>query len=199
MTYLIGIAGGSGSGKSTLAYGLQEKFPDIIEVVHFDDYQKVKEHVPIHHEMKNWDHPQAINFEGLLRDLKLLKNGQDVTIMTKSAKHNPEYEQNGRIFHVMKAKKIVIVEGYMALADQRIRKLYDLTIFLDLHQDERMRRRTKFIDQQYTQEILMPMHEKYVEPTKEYVDLVIDVGKNNNQEVQELVLSRLKPFYSFES
>lgn len=192
MTYLIGIAGGSGSGKSTLAYGLQANFPDLIEVVHFDDYQKMEEHVPVHHGMKNWDHPEAIDFEGLLRDLRLLKNGQDVKVMTKSAKHNPEYEKSGRIPHVMKAKKIVIVEGYMALTDERIRKLYDFTVFLDLHADERMKRRTKFINPEYTEKILLPMHKEYVESAKQFANIVINIEKHNNKEVQELVLNQLK-------
>ena len=151
MSYLIGIAGGSGSGKSTLAYGLRDKFPDLIEVVHFDDYQKMKEQIPVHHGMRNWDHPEAIDFAGLLRDLESLKSGQDVEVMTKSAKHNPDYEKSGRIPHTMKAKKIVIIEGYMALTDERIRKLYDFSIFLDLHAGERMKRRTKFINPKYTE------------------------------------------------
>jgi len=192
MVYLIGIAGGSGSGKSTLAYGLQDQFPDLIEVVHFDDYHKMKEHVPVHHGMRNWDHPEAIEFEGLLKDLNLLKSGQDVKVMTKSVKHNPDYGKRGRIPYIMKAKKIVIVEGYMALTNERIRKLYDFTVFLDLHADERMKRRTKFINPEYTEQILLPMHKENVEPTKEVADMLIDIEKNNDKEVQELVLSQLK-------
>jgi len=192
MSYLIGIAGGSGSGKSTLAYGLQDQFPDLIEVVHFDDYQKMKEQIPVHHSMRNWDHPEAIYFAGLLRDLELLKSGQDVQIMTKSAKHNPDYEKSGRIPHTMKAKRIVIIEGYMALTDERIRKLYDFSVFLDLHADERMKRRTKFINPEYTEKILLPMHKEYVESTKEFADMVIDIEKHNDKEVRELVLHELK-------
>src|SRR3989344_7035084 len=192
MSYLIGIAGGSGSGKSTLAYGLQDQFPDLIEVVHFDDYQKMKEQIPVHHSMRNWDHPEAIYFAGLLRDLELLKSGQDVQIMTKSAKHNPDYEKSGKIPHTMKAKRIVIIEGYMALTDERIRKLYDFSVFLDLHADERMKRRTKFINPEYTEKILLPMHKEYVESTKEFADMVIDIEKHNDKEVRELVLHELK-------
>ena len=192
MSYLIGIAGGSGSGKSTLAYGLQDRFPDLIEVVHFDDYQKMKEQVPIHHGVRNWDHPEAIDFEGLLRDLKLLKNDKDVQVMTKSAKHNPEYEKSGRIPHIIKVKKIVIIEGYMALIDERIRELYDFSVFLNLHADERMKRRTKFINPDYIEKILLPMHKEYIEPTKKFADIVIDIEKYNNKEVQELVLNQLK-------
>src|SRR3989338_5505981 len=187
MAYLIGIAGGSGSGKSTLAYGLQDRFPDFIEVVHFDDYQKLIEQVPVHHGMKNWDHQDAIDFDSLLRDLKLLKNGKDVEIMTKSAKYNPEYEKIGRIPHIVKAKEIIIVEGYMVLTDRRIRDLFDYTIFLHLHSDKRMKRRTKFINPEYTEKILLPMHEEYVESTKKFADVVIDIEKHNDKAVRELV------------
>ena len=142
--------------------------------------------------MRNWDHPEAIYFAGLLRDLELLKSGQNVKIMTKSAKHNPCYEKSGRIPHIMKAKKIVIIEGYMALTDERIRKLYDFSVFLDLHADERMKRRTKFINPEYTEKILLPMHKEYVESTKEFADMVIDIEKHNDKEVRELVLHELK-------
>lgn len=192
MMYLIGIAGGSGSGKSTLAYGLQDRFPDLIEVVHFDDYQKKREQVPVHHGMRNWDHPEAIDFDGLLRDLKLLKSGKDVKVMTKGEKHNPKYEKRGRIPHVMKAKKIIIVEGYMSLTDKRIRDLCDFTVFLDLHADERMQRRTKFINLEYTKKILLPMHEEHVEPAREHADLVINVEKYGCEEIQELLIIQLK-------
>jgi len=192
MVYLVGITGGSGSGKSTLAYGLQVKFPDLIEVVHFDDYQKAEEDVPIHQGMKNWDHPDAINFSNLLKDLKLLKNGKSVQIMTKSTKHNPQYEENGRIPYVMEAKKIILVEGYMALTNDDIRKLYDFTIFLDLSSKERIKRRTKFINPEYKNKVLLPMHEQHVESTKNFADIVINVEKYNEQEVQELVLRKLK-------
>ncbi|MBS3128184.1 hypothetical protein J4410_03490 [Candidatus Woesearchaeota archaeon] len=192
MNYLIGISGGSGSGKSTLAYGLQERFPDLIEVVHFDDYQKMKEQVPVRHGISNWDHPEAIDFEGLLRDLKLLKSGKDVNVMTKSAKHNPEYKKIGRVPYIMKAKKIIIIEGYMSITDKRIRELCNFTVFLDLDTNERMKRRTKFINIGYREKILLPMHKEHVEPTKGFANMIIDVEKYNDKEIQELVINQLK-------
>jgi uridine kinase len=192
MVSFIGISGGSGSGKSTLAYGLQELYPDLIEVVHFDDYQKKKEHVPIHHGMANWDHPDAIDFDGILKDLMTLKNGKDITVMTKSAKYNPDYEKKGRIPHTLKARNIIIVEGYMVLTDSRIRDFFDYKIYLDLNFDERMSRRTKFIDPEYTRKILLPMHKEYVETSKKYADIVIDIGKYDKKEVRDLVIAQLK-------
>ncbi len=129
---MVGIAGGSGCGKSTLAYGLQNDFPKKIEVVHFDDYQKKREEVPIYEGMSNWDHPQAINFDKLLEDLRNLKEGKEVDVLTKSEKYNPDYEEKGRIPFTLKPKPLILIEGYMILTDERVREFLDYKIFLDL-------------------------------------------------------------------
>ena len=141
--------------------------------------------------MKNWDCSEAIDFDKLLLDLRDLKEGRDVKIMTKNQKYNPSYPENWkRIPHTIKAKKIVFIEGYMALANDRVRKLYDLSIFLDLSTEERMkRRRTKKQSQKYIKEILLPMQEKYVEPTKKLADVVIDTKAYDTKSVQENVLA----------
>ena len=192
--FLIGIAGGSGCGKSTLSYGLRDKFPDLIEVVHFDDYQKEEMDVPFFKGMRNWDHPDAINFEQLYQDLLQLKDNQTVKIMTKSSILNPTYEEKGRIQHILEPKKIIIVEGYMTLQNNKIRDLFDLKIFLDIPIDESMKRRDKITyndETEYNNKILIPMHKKYVEPSKENADLSIDVLKNDKDEVFKIVFDKL--------
>jgi len=194
MNSLIGIAGGSGSGKSTLAYGLRDRFPTLIEVVYFTDYQKPIEKIPFHQCMRNWDCPEAIDFDRLLLDLSLLKSGKDVEIMTKNERYNPTYTADWkRKLHVMRARKIIIVEGYMALTDERVRRLYDMTIFLDLCPEERMRRRRKkFMSSEYIKRILLPMQEQYVEPTKRFASLVIDTARHSGEELQEIVLAHFR-------
>lgn len=192
MVFLIAIAGGSGSGKSTLAYGLKDKYPDLIEVVHFDDYQKQRGEVPVHHDLDNWDHPEAIDFLKLLRDLKSLKEGKEVTIMTKSEKYNPKYREVGRIPLLLKPREIIILEGYMSLVNEKIRAMLDYSIFLDLHDEERIKRRTKLNQQNYVEKVLLPMHKEHVEPTKKFADIVIDVTQHSISEAQSLVLSKFK-------
>jgi uridine kinase len=194
MGHLISIAGCSGSGKSTLAYSLQERFPMLVEVVYFTDYQKPIEQIPFYQEMRNWDCPEAIDFDRLLSDLNLLKNGKDVEIMTKNERHNPTYPKDWkRIPYVIRAKDIIIVEGYMALVDDRVRRLYDLSIFLDLCSEERMkRRRTKKQSQEYIERILIPMQEIHVEPTKRLADIVIDIKEHGTGDVQEQILAVFK-------
>ena len=201
--FLIGIAGGSGCGKSTLSYGLKNNHPNLIEVVHFDDYQKEEIDIPFFKGIRNWDCPDTINFKQLYSDLIQLKNSKEVEVMTKSSILNPTYEEEGRIKHILKPKKIIIVEGYMTFQDKRIRELFDLKIFLDIPISESMRRRDKIIynsdkeESEYNNKILIPMHTKYVEPTKKTADLLINVLKNNKEEVYKIVQDKLIEFKLF--
>ena len=192
--FLIAFAGGSGCGKSTLAYRLKDRYPNLIEIVHFDDYQKEEVDVPFFKGMRNWDHPDAINFEQLHSDLIQLKSSKTVEVMTKSNVLNPAYEENGRIKHILRPKKIIIIEGYMTLHDKKIRDLFDLKIYLDIPIDESMKRRNKITyndESAYNNTILIPMHSKYVAPTKALADFSIDVVKNNKDEVFNIVNDKL--------
>ncbi|MDP4039700.1 MAG: AAA family ATPase [Candidatus Pacearchaeota archaeon] len=194
MVYLICVAGSTGSGKSTLVYTLQEQFPELIEVIYFTDYQKSIEQVPVYQGMKNWDCLEAIDFDKLFLDLTKLKEGKDFKIMTKNEKYNPSYSENWkRVPHMIKSKKIIFIEGYMALANEKVRQLYDLSIFLDLSTEERMkRRRTKKQNPEYIEKILIPMQKKYVEPTKKFASIIINTQKVGVKEAQNQVLSILK-------
>ena len=195
--HIIAIAGGTGSGKSTLAYSLLEKFPEFIEIVHFDDYQKLEPEVPIHQGMRNWDHPDAVDFDRLIHDLNELRNGNDVKIMTKDKKLNPNYETSGRIriSGMIHSKKIIILEGYMVLWNEKVRKLIDYSIFLDVPVEKSLKRRDKIIDndvEEYNKKLLIPGHVKYVEPTKKFANLVIDIDKTDKEKMIPLVIEKLR-------
>ncbi|MCK4809097.1 MAG: deoxynucleoside kinase [Candidatus Aenigmarchaeota archaeon] len=192
--FIIGIAGGSGCGKSTLSYRLKDRYPELIEVVHFDDYQKEETEIPVFKDMRNWDHPDAIDFKKLRTDITNLINNKHVEVMTKSSILNPAYEKSGRIQHILKPKKIIMVEGYLALHDKNIRDLFSLKIFLDIPIKESMKRRDKVTyndESEYNDKILIPMHSKYVAPAKQIADLSIDVIKNNKEKVFDIVHKRL--------
>jgi uridine kinase len=192
--YFIGIAGGSGCGKSTLSYRLRKEFPDLIETVHFDDYQKEERDVPLFKGMKNWDHPEAIDFEKLYQDLRQLQSNQQVKVMTKNSIINPSYEQEGRIQHILEPKKIIIVEGYMVFQNEKVRDLLDFKIFLDISIEKSVQRRNKITyndEEAYNDKILVPMHKKYVEPSKAIADLSIDVLKNDKEQVYQIIVDTL--------
>ncbi|NCS99456.1 hypothetical protein GW765_00545 [Candidatus Parcubacteria bacterium] len=192
MTKIIGIAGGSGSGKSTLAVSLCKKYPDKFSLIHLDDYFVSKENVPKLAGYNNWDCPEAIRFEDLYRDLSELKEGRSVTVKTKSELYNPDYRHELRnyIDHTIEPRGIIIVEGYLLFANDRVRILLDHKIFLSVPIEESIKRRSlgKFIpENDYVETVVIPMHLAHIEPTKQYADLVIDVGENSIEETEKLV------------
>lgn len=191
---IIGIAGGSGVGKSTLAIGLVKKYPDQIALLHVDDYFKKSAEVPKMGDSINWDHPDAIRFDDLYHDIVLLMHRKPVEIMTKSELYNPDYklELRNKIPYTVASKPIILIEGYLAFHDMHIRDLMSLKVYLDMPIEETLKRRTKFTDEKYYQDVLIPMHDQFVKPTKAFADLVIDVSKFGISEVRECVEARLK-------
>ncbi|MBU6323064.1 MAG: hypothetical protein KGI41_02485 [Patescibacteria group bacterium] len=174
--HIIAIAGGSGSGKSTLCESLLERHSSEVGLVQLDDYLKPKEDVPVVEGFPCWDHPDALDFQRLLRDLKRLKGGEAVTIRTKNARLNPEFANTHvRIPVIITPRPIILLEGFLSLFDERIRVLLDDSFFLDLPHEVRYERRAHFKIPEYERKILVPMHERYVEPTKTYARHVIDV------------------------
>ena len=189
---LVGIAGGSGSGKSTLAISLCRKYPQICALLHIDDYFKKSEDAPTLAGFTNWDHPDAIRFDDLYRDLLSLKSGNSITILTKSELYNPgfDYTLRNKIEYTIEPKLVIILEGYLALYDERVRSLLDVKVYLDIPIEESTKRRSsnKFaLDEKYYAEVLVPMHKQFVEPAKEYANLVIDVSGMTPEEVLERV------------
>lgn len=166
---VIAIAGGSGSGKSTVSYRLVDTYPDIFEVVNLDDYQKLKDDpdLPKIDGMINWDHPDVIRWSDLLTDIKILERDSHVTIQTWSHCSNPDYFQHGNMIpRAIHPQKVLIIEGYLALWNKDLRRLYKRSYYLDSDEPTMLRRRKKFKNSDYEAKVLIPMHKKYVEPTK---------------------------------
>lgn len=156
----VGIAGGSGSGKSTLANALKEKFSSKIELVHLDDYIKPIQERPITNGLINTDHPDSIDFENLRNNLKNVTNKESA--------------------------QIILIEGFLLLHDEEIRKMLDISIYLDLCEEKRWARRLYKKDEARRNKILIPMHNKYIEPTKSFADHVIDVNNLSEKNVVEI-------------
>lgn len=191
---IIGIAGGSGAGKSTISYKLVDSYPEIFEVLNLDDYQKLKtsSNLPMVEDMINWDHPDIILWDELLKDIETLKSGKSVEIQTWSHRSNPDYHKHGKMIpRKIYSKKKLIVEGYLSLWKEELRSQYLRRHYLDLHYSERMKRRNKFIDPKYIKRVLIPMHKKYVEPTKKYADQIYDVSSLDEDQVFERIKSDL--------
>ena len=183
---LIGVAGGSGSGKSTFTNRLKNYFGDSISVLYHDNYYRRKSHLsPAEREKINYDHPDALETELLVDHLRQLKAGQAIECPVY------DYSVHDRTDEVIviQPSPVIIVEGILVLADDRICDLLDIKVFADADADERILRRVKRdveergrdLDSIITQYLttVKPMHYAYVEPTRSKADIVINGGKND--------------------
>lgn len=182
---LIGIAGGTGSGKSTFTNRLKEAFCDDIAVIYHDNYYKKQDGIPFEERKKmNYDHPEAFETELLLKQLDCLRLGQSVKCPVY------DYTTHNRSDEVVeiKPKKVILVEGILVFADQRLRNMFDIKIFVEADADERILRRVirdvkergRDIEGEVEQYLttVKPMHYLYVEPTKPLADVIINSGMN---------------------
>jgi uridine kinase len=182
---IIGIAGGTGSGKSTFTNRLKEAFCDDIAVLYHDNYYKKQDGIPFDERKKmNYDHPEAFETELLLDQLSMLRSGVSVECPIY------DYSLHNRSNEVVKVepKKVILVEGILVFADERLRNMFDIKIFVEADADERILRRVirdvkdrgrdiEGVVEQYLTTV-KPMHYLYVEPTKPLADVIMNSGMN---------------------
>lgn len=189
----IGIAGGTGAGKSTLCTALMDKYPDKIGLIQLDDYFKPSAQVQKFEEHTNWDHPDALFLDKLANDLAELSQGKSIVINTKNERLNPDYKKTDKRIPVeFQPKPIMLVEGYLVLFDERVRKFLTTAIWLDVDHQTRWSRRVHFKYPEYEEKVLLPMHKQFAEPTKQYAAHIIDVSNLSKQQVLEQVETILK-------
>ncbi|MDO8529989.1 MAG: hypothetical protein Q7S10_01070 [bacterium] len=174
---LVGVAGGSGSGKSTLCESLREKYPETIGLVQLDDYYKPDDQIPKLNGMENLECPEALFIERFVNDLSELEKNVPVVINTKNSRLNPSFSKTQkRIPAVFHPRPIILVEGFLVLAIESIRKKFFASLWLDVPHGIRLQRRIHLQSDEYKQTILVPMHEKYAEPSKQYASRAIDAS-----------------------
>lgn len=183
---VIGIAGGTGSGKSTFTNRLKDAFGDKIGVIYYDNYYKAQDDVPFEERKKvNYDSPDSLETDLMISHLKMLKSGESVSCPVY------DYTVHNRTKDtvVIESRKVIIVEGILALENEELRNLMDIKVFVEADADERILRRVvrdvkergrdvEDIARQYLTTV-KPMHYVYVEPTKYLADLVINSGMND--------------------
>jgi len=185
---IIGIAGGTGSGKTTVVNQIIKQLPtDEVCVISQDSYYKATDNLSFEERTKiNFDHPRAIDFELIIKHLKALKSGKTIKQPVYS------FEQHNRTKDTVKThpRKVVIVEGILIFNNSDLRDLFDIKIFVHAETDERLIRRLKRditergrdIDEVLNryQTTLKPMHQQFIEPTKNFADLIIPNDRFNN-------------------
>lgn len=191
---VIGIAGGTGSGKSTVVRKIIESLPkDEVAVIPQDNYYKDNTHIPLEERLKmNYDEPAAIEWTLLCEHLRMLKSGKSVEMPTYDFITCSRLKEKV----MLKPREVVVVEGILVLTDKSLRDMLDVKVFVDADADERLirvisrdcveRGRTPQMVIDRYREMLKPMHELYIEPSKRYADLIIPQGGNNNVAIKLL-------------
>ena len=183
---VIGIAGGTGSGKTTLMKNLMEKFGDVVSVLSHDNYYKRRDDLTYEERCRiNYDEPAAMDTDLMVYHLSELRRGVAVDCPSYDFVVHNRSNETIRI----EPNKVIIVEGILIFENEQLRDLMDIKIFVDTDADIRLCRRIKrdvnkrgrsleSVLEQY-QTTVKPMHEKYVEPSKKYANLVVLEGGKN--------------------
>lgn len=184
---IIGIAGGTGCGKTTVVNQIINEIPEEeVGVISQDSYYNDLSHLSYEDRSKiNFDHPRAIDFQLLGEHLSILRKGEPIDQPIYSfPKHNRT--QDTIRTH---PKKVMIVEGILILTHPAIRDMFDIKIYVHADSDERLIRRLKRDINERGRDIeevlsryqttLKPMHDQFIEPTKEYADIIIPNNKYN--------------------
>lgn len=198
---IIGVAGGTGSGKSTFTNRIKELFGSRVTVIYHDNYYRCRDDITLEDRKKiNYDHPDALETDLLIKHISMLKDGQAIECPVY------DFSQHTRSKNTVfiEPSKIIIVEGILVLHDPRLREMIDIKIFVEADADERIMKRAirdmeergrdiSDVFRQYV-ETVKPMHYKYVEPTKAIADVVINSGRN--QVALDVISSRIVKFLS---
>ena len=183
---VIGIAGGTGSGKTTLMKNIIARFGDVVTVLSHDNYYRRRDELTYEERcLINYDEPAALETDLMARHLEELRRGNPIDCPVYDFTQHNRSDETVRIV----PKKVIIVEGILIFEDQPLRELMDIKIFVDTDADVRLCRRIKrdvnkrgrtleSVLMQY-QQTVKPMHEKYVEPSKKFADIVVPEGGKN--------------------
>lgn len=195
---LIGIAGGTGSGKSTVARRVAEALVGhSVAFVDMDAYYKSFSHLTLEaRHTINWDHPETFDLDLLDAHLAALARGDAIE------KPVYDYTTHGRRPAPVRVEPadVVVVDGVLLFADERLRKRLEIKVFVDADADERLMRRIRrdMADRGRTLEgiltqyesSVMPMHRDFVEPSKRFADVIVPRG-GHNQVAIDMILGRI--------
>ena len=192
---VIGVAGGSGSGKTSVAKAIYEHFQGhSILMLEQDYYYKDQSHLPFAERLKtNYDHPLAFDNDLLIEHLHKLLNYEPIE---KPVYDYTLHTRANEVIYV-EPKDVIILEGILVLEDERLRNLMDIKVYVDTDADIRIIRRLlrdinergrtlESVIEQYVN-VVRPMHNQFIEPTKRYADIIIPEGGHNHVAIDLMV------------
>jgi uridine kinase len=199
---VIGIAGGSGSGKTTVAQAiLQRVGTDRIAFLQHDSYYKdLRGLPPAQRNEFNFDHPNSLETDLLIKHIGALRNGKSVEVPIYDFSTDSRTSQT----FTVQPRNVILVEGILIFTEAALRKLFDIKIFVDTDADLRFIRRlerdihergrtTDSVVKQYLHTV-RPMHLEFVEPSKRYADIIIPEGGHNTAAL-DMVVARVEALF----
>lgn len=196
---VIGVAGGSGSGKTTVVRRIVDSLgPDAVTVIEHDRYYRNYPDLRLEERASlNYDHPNSLETDLLVRHLDVLRDGSGVQVPVYDFTRHARLERT----EAMQPRRAIIVEGILILADAGLRDRMDVKVFVDTDDDTRfirrlqrdVRERGRTLDSVVEQYLatVKPMHLEFVEPSKRYADIIVPLGGHNTVAV-DLLLSMIR-------
>lgn len=185
--FIIGVAGGSGSGKTTVTQQVLAAIgPAMVAVLVMDYYYCDQTHLsPEERRKTNYDHPQAFDWPLLIAHVGALRRGEAIEMPLYDFTKDNRSDQTVRL----EPAPVIVIEGLFPLFDADLRDMMSLKIFVDTDADVRFIRRlqrdisergrsTESVINQYLKTV-RPMHNKFIEPTKRYADVILPHGAND--------------------
>ncbi|GAB4539860.1 MAG: uridine kinase [Anaerolineales bacterium] len=196
---VIGIAGGSGSGKTTVVQEILNRVgAERIAFLQHDSYYKDLNGLPpAMRRNVNFDHPDSLDTELLIRHVEALRQFQPVEVPIYNFATDTRTDKTFTVF----PHSVILVEGILIFTEPQLRKLFDVKIFVDTDADLRFIRRlhrdltergrsAESVIKQY-QDTVRPMHLEFVEPSKRYADVIIPEGGFNTAAL-DMVVARIE-------
>jgi uridine kinase len=193
--FTIGIAGGTGSGKTTVVKKIMERIPpDRVALVPQDAYYRDNSHLPLEERQQmNFDHPDSLEFDLLVRHLRQLKKGHAVDQPIYSYLTCTRAEETVKV----EPREVIILEGILIYTHLPLIKEIDIKVFVDADSDDRLGRvierdmmergrDVKTVLERY-EKTVKPMHLQFIEPSKRYADIIIPQGGMNEVAISILL------------